>query len=47
MRKVLDDGVKVLIAILSKLAADQRPLERAMNNTKARLIADARKGENQ
>ncbi|WP_174801453.1 TetR/AcrR family transcriptional regulator [Martelella limonii] len=83
MRKVLDDGVTILIAILadllregardgsllpqhdpdavaealyaewlgaailSKLAADQRPLERAMNDTKARLIADARKGENQ
>ncbi|AQZ51004.1 TetR/AcrR family transcriptional regulator [Martelella mediterranea] len=83
MRKVLDNGVKVLIAmladllwegahdgsllpqddpdavaetlyaewlgaaILSKLAADQRPLERALINTQARLIADAHKGENQ
>lgn len=83
MRTVLDDGVKVLIAmladllrdgardgsllprsnpdaaaealyaewlgaaILSKLAADQRPLERAMDDTKARLVADARNGEKQ
>ena len=32
-------------ALLSKLAADQCPLERATDDTKARLIADARKGE--
>lgn len=83
MRKVLNDGIKILVAmladllreapvtvpsgrrairmqwfkrstpkslgaaILSKLAANQRPLERALNNTQARLIADAPKGETQ